>query len=61
VAGLDPVVGDDAQVARRRFGKRISRDIPPLALGGFVTTTGAVYAFAPSISALRRLAQESQL
>jgi Dyp-type peroxidase family len=61
VAGLDPVVGDDARVARRRFGKRISRDIPPLALGGFVTTTGAVYAFAPSISALRRLAQESQL
>jgi Dyp-type peroxidase family len=61
VAGLDPVVGDDAGVARRRFGKRISRDIPPLALGGFVTTTGAVYAFAPSIPALRQLAQGSQL
>jgi Dyp-type peroxidase family len=56
VTGLDPVVGDDARVARQRFGKRITRDIPPPALGGFVTTTGSVYAFAPSISALKRLA-----
>jgi Dyp-type peroxidase family len=61
VAGLDPVVGDDATVARRRFGKRVSRNIPPAALGGFVTTTGAVYAFAPSIGALRQLAAETQL
>jgi Dyp-type peroxidase family len=61
VAGLDPVVGDDAQVARRRFGKRISRDIPTLALGGFVTTTGALYAFAPSIGGLRQLADETDL
>jgi Dyp-type peroxidase family len=61
VAGLDPVVGDDATVARRRFGKRVSRDIPPVALGGFVTTTGAVYAFAPSIGALRQLAAATRL
>jgi Dyp-type peroxidase family len=60
VAGLDPVVGDDAAVARRRFGKRVSRDIPPVALGGFVTTTGAVYAFAPSIDALRQVAEQTQ-
>jgi Dyp-type peroxidase family len=61
VAGLDPVVGDDAAVARRRFGKRVSRDIPPAAFGGFVTTTGALYAFAPSIDALRQLAAKNPL
>ena len=61
VSGLDPVLGDDAQVARRRFGKRIARDIPPPALGGFVTTTGAVYAFAPSIDALKLLARENEI
>jgi Dyp-type peroxidase family len=60
VAGLDPVIGDDAAVARRRFGKRVSREIPPVALGGFVTTTGALYAFAPSIDALRQLAERTQ-
>jgi Dyp-type peroxidase family len=61
ISGLDPVVGDDAQVARRRFGKRIVRDIPPPALGGFVTTTGAVYAFAPSIPALTWLAGQDEI
>ena len=61
ISGLDPVVGDDAQVARRRFGKRIARDIPPPALGGFVTTTGALYGFAPSIPALELLAREDDV
>ncbi|HEY6596723.1 MAG TPA: hypothetical protein VI011_21860 [Asanoa sp.] len=61
VAGLDPVVGDDARAARRRIGKRVAREIPPLAFGGFVTTTGAVYAFAPSRSALLMLAGEPSL
>jgi Dyp-type peroxidase family len=61
ISGLDPVVGDDAQVARRRFGKRIARDIPPPALGGFVTTTGALYAFAPSIPALELLSREDDI
>jgi Dyp-type peroxidase family len=61
VSGLDPVVGDDARAARQRFGKRIVRDIPPPALGGFVTTTGAVYAFAPSLSALKSLAGKDRL
>jgi Dyp-type peroxidase family len=61
VNGLDPVVGDDATVARRRFGKRIAREIPPPALGGFVTTTGAVYAFTPSMAALKLLAGEATL
>jgi Dyp-type peroxidase family len=59
VDGLDPVIGDDPQAARRRVGKRVTRDIPPLALGGFVTTTGAVYAFAPSRPALAMLAAGS--
>ena len=56
VGGLDPVIGDDVRAARKRVGKRITRHIPPLAFGGFVTTTGAVYAFAPSRAALAMLA-----
>jgi Dyp-type peroxidase family len=56
INGLDPVVGDDPQLARQRLGKRTVREIPPAAFGGFVTTTGAVYAFAPSLRALKSLA-----
>jgi Dyp-type peroxidase family len=61
VDGLDPVLGDDARAARRRVGNRVARDIPPLAFGGFVTTTGAVYAFAPSRTALLMLAGQASL
>jgi Dyp-type peroxidase family len=61
IAGLDPVIGDDPAAARRRFGKRVARAIPPAAFGGFVTTTGGLYAFAPSIDALRKLAAKNPL
>jgi Dyp-type peroxidase family len=61
VDGLDPVIGDDAEAARRRVGKRVTREIPSLALGGFVTTTGALYAFAPSLATLRTLAGDFSL
>jgi hypothetical protein len=61
VDGLDPVLGYGADVAIRRLGVRVAGDLPPLALGGFVTTTGAVYAFAPSLTALAMLAGERSL
>jgi Dyp-type peroxidase family len=61
VHGLDPIVGDGPDAARRRLGKKAAGAIPPLAMGGFVTTTGAVYAFAPSTAALRQLAGRDPL
>jgi Dyp-type peroxidase family len=56
VDGLDPVLGDDAEAAGRRLKPALVQQIKPAAFGGFVTTTGAVYAFAPSLPALRLLA-----
>ena len=56
VAGLDPVLGDDPGTARRRLGEQVAAEIPAPAFGGFVTTTGSVYAFAPSRPALALLA-----
>jgi len=61
VDGLDPVIGYTADAAHRRFGTKAVHGIPPLAFGGFVTTTGAVYAFAPSRAALHLLAGEVPL
>ena len=59
--GFDPVIGNDADTARRRHGEDAVKDVPPLAFGGFVTTTGSVYAFAPARTALRALAGEEPL
>jgi Dyp-type peroxidase family len=56
IDGLDPVIGDNADAAHRRLGAKVVQGVPPLAFGGFVTTTGAVYAFAPSRAALHLLA-----
>ncbi|MET0419865.1 MAG: Dyp-type peroxidase [Actinoplanes sp.] len=56
VDGLDPILGDDAQAAGRRLQPEVFQQIKKDAFGGFVTTTGAVYAFAPSLPALRLLA-----
>ena len=61
VGGLDPVLGPDAETARARLGDDVVRQIPPTGFGGFVTTTGAVYAFAPSRPALARLAGDAPL
>ncbi|MFC7534236.1 Dyp-type peroxidase [Actinoplanes sp. GCM10030250] len=61
VDGLDPVLGDDPESAGRRLGAAVVRGIPAAAFGGFVTTTGSVYAFAPSRAALRRLAGDDHL
>ena len=61
VDGLDPVLGDDARAAGRRLRPEVHRQIKPAAFGGFVTTTGAVYAFAPSLPALRLLAGDAPL
>jgi Dyp-type peroxidase family len=58
--GLDPVLGPGAPEANRRLGTA-AKIIPPLAFGGFVTTTGAVYAFAPARSALHQLAADTPL
>jgi Dyp-type peroxidase family len=53
VDGPDPITGNgDASCLLRREGQPDRR----LDLGEFVHTTGAVYAFAPSMSTLRRLA-----
>lgn len=59
--GLDPVLGANAQVAAETLAPEVVRGIPAAAFGGFVTTTGAVYAFAPSISTLHLLASSAQL
>jgi Dyp-type peroxidase family len=61
VDGLDPVVGLGEKAARERFPQAVAQKIPGRSFGGFVTTTGAVYAFAPSLPALRRLAGEEAL
>ncbi|GIE95334.1 Dyp-type peroxidase [Paractinoplanes rishiriensis] len=61
VDGLDPVLGDSAEAARRRLGDDVVGQIPKSAFGGLVTTTGAVYAFAPSLRALRSLAGSDRL
>jgi len=59
--GLDPVIGYSADAAYRRHGATAVQGVPPLAFGGFVTTTGAVYAFAPSRTALHLLAGDKPL
>ena len=59
--GLDPVLGPDAETARATLPEDVVRRIPPTGFGGFVTTTGAVYAFAPSRPALERLAGDAPL
>jgi Dyp-type peroxidase family len=61
VTGLDPVIGDDAAVAQQRLGQDIADQIPDPAFGGFVTTSGSVYAFAPSRTALALLAGDTLL
>ncbi|GAA0449361.1 hypothetical protein Ade02nite_58310 [Paractinoplanes deccanensis] len=61
VDGLDPVVGLSERQARERLPKEVVDRIPRQAFGGFVTTTGAVYAFAPSLPALSLLAGEDPL
>ncbi|WP_436532450.1 Dyp-type peroxidase [Actinoplanes sp. HUAS TT8] len=61
VNGLDPVLGDSAEVAHRRLGTAVVDKAPPLAFGGFVTTTGSVYALVPSRAALHLLAGEAAL
>ncbi|GAB2587720.1 peroxidase [Paractinoplanes abujensis] len=61
VDGLDPVIGDDRQTAEKRLPAAVVDKIKPSAFGGFVTTTGAVYAFAPTLSALRQLAGDEVL
>jgi Dyp-type peroxidase family len=59
VDGLDPVLGPDARVAGETLAPEVMRGIPAAGFGGFVTTTGAVYAFAPSVSALHLLAGDT--
>jgi hypothetical protein len=61
IDGLDPVIGDGAEAARLRLAEDVVRKIPKPAFGGFVTTTGAVYAFAPSRPVLHLLAGEAPL
>jgi Dyp-type peroxidase family len=61
IDGLDPVLGDGPDAAGRRLAADVVREIPRPAFGGFVTTTGAVYAFAPALPALRLLAGEDRL
>ncbi|WP_127502453.1 Dyp-type peroxidase [Actinoplanes solisilvae] len=59
--GFDPVLGPNPDEAAERLPAAVVDKIPKLAYGGFVTTTGAVYAFAPSLPALRRLAGDESL
>ncbi|MDY7087365.1 MAG: Dyp-type peroxidase [Actinomycetota bacterium] len=61
VNGLDPVLGDSPEAAERRLPEEVFKQIKRSAFGGFVTTTGAVYAFAPSMSTLRSLAGDEPL
>jgi hypothetical protein len=49
--GRDPVIGTGGKATLHEKGKDQDLDF-----GRFVQTTGALYAFAPSISTLRRLA-----
>ncbi len=59
--GFDPVIGDGPEAAAKRLGKDAVKGTPPLAFGGFVTTTGSVYAFTPTRAALRLLSTDSNL
>jgi Dyp-type peroxidase family len=59
--GFDPVIGDDPEVAGRRFGKDAVKGVPRVAFGGFVTTTGSVYAFTPTRAALHLLSTNTSL
>ncbi|WP_285552954.1 Dyp-type peroxidase [Actinoplanes regularis] len=59
--GFDPVIGDGPDVAAKRLGKDAVKGVPQLAFGGFVTTTGSVYAFTPTRAALRLLSTDSSL
>ncbi|MCO8274955.1 Dyp-type peroxidase [Actinoplanes sp. TRM 88003] len=61
VDGLDPVLGDSAEDAGKRLAAPIAKNIPKPAYGGFVTTTGSVYAFAPSRPTLHQLAGDEEL
>ncbi|MBK9710003.1 MAG: Dyp-type peroxidase [Kouleothrix sp.] len=51
--GPDPVIGDDPGTNRLHRAGRPDRDLD---FRRFVHTTGALYAFAPSLTAIRRLA-----
>ena len=53
--GPDPVIGEDA--ASIRLARAGHSDVE-LDFRRFVETTGAVYAFAPSLTTLQRLASE---
>jgi hypothetical protein len=56
--GPDPVIGASTHPCLlRRKGEKPE----PLDLGRFVHTTGAVYAFAPSLTTLSRLGEEASL
>ncbi|MFI1991760.1 Dyp-type peroxidase [Actinoplanes sp. NPDC020271] len=59
VDGLDPILGANSQVASETLAPDVVRGIPAAAFGGFVTTTGAVYAFAPSRRTLHLLAGDT--
>ncbi|MBL7255458.1 Dyp-type peroxidase [Paractinoplanes lichenicola] len=61
IDGLDPVLGDSRGTAESRLPAEVYDKIKEPAFGGFVTTTGAVYAFAPSLEALRKLAGDDSL
>ncbi|MEV6302532.1 hypothetical protein AB0M02_24170 [Actinoplanes sp. NPDC051861] len=61
IDGLDPVLGANAETAGQTLTPQVLRGIPAAAFGGFVTTTGSVYAFAPSRRALRQLAGDDLL
>jgi Dyp-type peroxidase family len=56
--GPDPLIGADTHPCLLR---RRGQDPVPLDLRRFVRTTGAVYAFAPSLSALRRLGEDDPM
>lgn len=59
VDGMDPVLGVSQQVAGETLAPEVVRAIPAAGFGGFVTTTGAVYAFSPSIRSLHLLAGDT--
>jgi hypothetical protein len=56
--GPDPVIGASARPCLLR---RKGEEPVPLDLGRFVHTTGAVYAFAPSLTTLSRLGEEASM
>jgi len=56
--GPDPLIGAGTHPCLLR---RDGQDPLPLKLPRFVRTTGAVYAFAPSISTLRRLGSQESM